>query len=159
MNENTVRKAQKFKAMANKEIQISEWVIRKDLADKEFPLRWKLWTKEHKQEEIPAAWMLDVIWGCTRGTTCGATDRFILSMIYHQIFGVGTEEMQVDEINLRWTRGMRFRLVRSLWRVINLRLVWLRWYWFADCFSLFVYFLYCPRWRSTLTIYSQVTAS
>jgi hypothetical protein len=39
MNENMVRKAQKFKAMANKEIQISEWVIRKDLADKEFPLR------------------------------------------------------------------------------------------------------------------------
>jgi hypothetical protein len=48
-----------------------------------------------------------------------------LSMICHQIFGVASEGTKVNEINLNWIRGTRFRLVQALQRVIILRPVWL----------------------------------
>jgi hypothetical protein len=83
-----------------------------------------------------------------------------VSMSRRQVFGVGSEGMQVDKINLKRTWGTRFRLIWALRRVITLRPVWLYWCWFADCFSLyFCYIFYCPRWGSTLSIYSRGTAS
>jgi hypothetical protein len=85
-----------------------------------------------------------------------------LSMSHHQIFGVGSEETQIDEINLRWTRDTKFRLIRVLRRVIVLRLVWFCWYWFADCFCysfryVFSFFFYW--WGSNLSIYNRGTVS
>jgi hypothetical protein len=50
-------------------------------------------------------------------------EKILLSTYRCQIFREGMEGTQVDEINLRWTRGKSFRLVRALRRIITLFLV------------------------------------
>jgi hypothetical protein len=57
-------------------------------------------------------WMDELYW-------FGYVDVVYVSMVRRQIFRVGSEETQVDEINLRWIRGTGFRLIRALRRVKN----------------------------------------
>jgi hypothetical protein len=65
-----------------------------------------------------------------------------------QNFEVGSDGMEVDEINLSRTRCTRFRLVRTLQRIITLRLVWLDIDWliiFLIVFtmpSMWIYYVY-----------------